>query len=125
MFVQDFATWVLLAQEQVPQGANGAARNPLFDMLPLMVGIVFLYIFLIHRPQKKERETRESMLKSLKKNDRVLTSGGIYGVVSNVRPEVDEITIKVDEAVGAKLRMSLGAIARVIRDDAPEEKAAK
>jgi preprotein translocase subunit YajC len=54
------------------------------------------------------------MLSNLKKNDRVVTVGGIYGVVSNVHREADEVTLKVDESTNTKLRVTMASIARVL-----------
>ena len=61
----------------------------------------------------------------MKKNDRVLTTGGIYGVVTNVHREANEVTIKVDESTNTKLRMTLGSIAQVLGDEPSEEGASK
>jgi preprotein translocase subunit YajC len=57
------------------------------------------------------------MLGNMKKNDRIVTVGGIMGVVTNVDRDKNEVTIKVDESSGTKLRMTLGSIARVVVDD--------
>jgi preprotein translocase subunit YajC len=65
------------------------------------------------------------MLKTIKKNDRVITVGGIYGVVANVHREVDEVTIKVDESTNTKLRMTLGSISRVLGEGPSTEQPAK
>ena len=59
----------------------------------------------------------------MKKNDRVLTASGIYGVVTNVHREANEVTVRVDEATNAKLRMTLSSIAEVLGDAPPEETA--
>jgi preprotein translocase subunit YajC len=61
------------------------------------------------------------MLAGLKKNDRVITSSGIYGVVTSVQADADEVTIRVDEASNAKLRLTLSAIARVLGDETGAE----
>ena len=58
------------------------------------------------------------MLGALKKNDRVITAGGVYGVVTNVHREADEVTLKVDESSNVKLRVTLSSIARVLGDEA-------
>ena len=63
------------------------------------------------------------MLAQVKKNDRVIAAGGIYGVVTNVRPEADEVTVKVDEATNTKIRMTLSSIISVIRDESSDDKA--
>ena len=52
----------------------------------------------------------------------MVTIGGIYGVVTNVHREADEVTIKVDEATNTKLRMTLGSIARVLVDEPSGDK---
>jgi preprotein translocase subunit YajC len=85
-------------------------------MLPAMISIALVFWFLFLRPQRKEQQTRQAMISNMKKNDRVVTVGGIYGVVTNVHREADEVTIKVDEATNTKLRVTLGAISRVIGD---------
>ena len=50
----------------------------------------------------------------------MVTIGGIYGTVTNVQRESDEVTLKVDEATNAKLRVTLNSIARVITEDDAE-----
>jgi preprotein translocase subunit YajC len=62
------------------------------------------------------------MLSALKKNDRVVTIGGIKGIVTNVQRDADEVTINVDESSGTKLRVTVASIARVER---PGERAAQ
>lgn len=91
------------------------------QILTLVVPIGFLFYFLMIRPQQKERAQRQSMLDALKKNDRVVTIGGIYGVVMNVHREADEVTIKVDEANNTKLRVTFGAIARITAEESSGE----
>jgi preprotein translocase subunit YajC len=88
-------------------------------MLPGMILIALLFWFLFLRPQRKEQQQRQSMISNMKKNDRVVTVGGIYGVVTNVHREADEVTIKVDEATNTKLRVTLGSISRVMGDQPP------
>jgi preprotein translocase subunit YajC len=56
----------------------------------------------------------------LKENDRVVTVGGIYGVVTNVQRDAERVTIRVDESTGAKLRVNMSAIARVLTGDEQE-----
>ena len=61
----------------------------------------------------------------MKKNDRVVTIGGIYGVVMNVHREADEVTLKVDETTNTKLRVTLSSIARIISGETAAEDSAK
>ena len=81
-----------------------------------------LFYFIIIRPQRREQQQRKQLLKEIKKNDRVVTIGGIYGVVTNVKRENDEVTIKVDESSNTKLRITFSSISRVITDDSSSDK---
>ena len=56
---------------------------------------------------------RESLLANLKKNDEVLTSSGIIGVVQNLRPEEDEVTVRIDD--NCKVRMKKSSIVQIIK----------
>jgi preprotein translocase subunit YajC len=89
------------------------AAEPSFTPTLLMFAALFaIMYFLIWRPQKKREEERQEMLKRLKKNDHVVTSGGIHGVVTSVKD--DEVTLKVDEAQNVKIRFARSAIAGIV-----------
>ena len=105
------------------QDAEKPAGEPtdLFGMLLPFVAIFALFYFLLIRPQRREQARRRSMLAAVKKNDRVITAGGVYGVVTNVHQEDDEITVKVDEANNTKLRLTLSSISRVLGDEPADE----
>jgi preprotein translocase subunit YajC len=111
--------------EKVAGEAKDAAatQSPLgglsFPLLILMLGIVFYLMIL--RPQKKEQKKRLDWLNNLKKNDRVVTIGGIYGTVMNAKRESDEVILKVDETNDTKIRVIYNAIARVIVDEPKDE----
>jgi len=85
-------------------------------LAPLLVMGV-LYFMIVHRPQRREQTERMAMLSNLKKNDHVLLSSGIYGVVTNVRPDADEVTVRVDETSNTRLRVTRASVARIIVDD--------
>lgn len=108
---------ILLAQE--------GGGFPMQSILMIWVPIGFLFWFLMIRPQQQERKRREAMLAAMKKNDRVITVGGIYGVVTNVHREADEVTIKVDESANVKLRVTVGSIARVLIDHGSSDASSK
>lgn len=116
--------WAQVAAADAP--APEAAPQPpgLTAFLPAVVGAMVLYYFLIIRPDRRKQTSQRSQLETLKKNDRVVTIGGIYGVVMNVQRETDEVTLKVDEATNTKIRVTLGAIARVVGDEPAAEKPA-
>lgn len=80
--------------------------NPLINLMPL-VFIFIIFYFLLIRPQQKKQVEHQKMLSQLKKNDEVVTAGGIYGVVMNVKD--DTIVLKVDDNV--KIEVQKGSIA--------------
>jgi preprotein translocase subunit YajC len=68
--------------------------------------------FMMFRGPKKRQQQQQQMVKSLKKNDRVQTVGGILGTVLDVND--NEITIKIDESNNTKIKVLPSAINRVI-----------
>ena len=95
--------------------AGTAAGPSLFSGLPLFAGMFLIFYILVFRPQSQERKSRETMIKNLKKHDEVVTTGGIFGTVMNVRPE--SITLRVDENVRVEVEPS--AISRLVKPKSP------
>ena len=96
------------------QGVADQAANPLFQMLPFVL-IFFIFYFLIIRPQQKKQKEHQVMLDELKKGDRVVTTGGIHGVVSKIGEGTvtleiaDKVRILVDRPqIGAMTREAKG-----------------
>lgn len=87
-----------------------ATPNPL-AMLPMFLMVFVIFYFLVFQPQSKQRKEHEKMLKELKKFDEVVTSGGVFGVIMNVRPE--SITLKIDENV--RIEVEPSAIMRLVK----------
>ena len=94
--------------------APGQGPNPLMGMMIYFVPIMLLFYFMMLRPNQRRERDRKNMLAALKKNDHVVTVGGIKGVVANVKPEEDEVVLRVDDDSGTKLRVVLSSIARVV-----------
>ena len=96
---------------QVGGGAGGF--DPL-SQIPWPLIIIALLAFYFPHDQAPTQGTGppRALLASLKKNDRVLTAGGVYGVITNVHREANEVTVKVDEATNTKLRMTLDSPSR-------------
>lgn len=69
----------LLAMSQSPEGGGG-----LIGMLPFIL-IIFIIYFLMIRPQSKKAKQHQLMLTELKKGDKIVTIGGIYGTVVEVK----------------------------------------
>jgi preprotein translocase subunit YajC len=108
---------LLLAQDQAPAPAD--PYQFIRFMGPLVV-IFALFYFMLIRPQKRKEQELRQMVHNLKENDRVVTIGGIYGVVTNVQRDAERVTIRVDEGTGAKLRVNMSAIARVLTGEDSE-----
>ncbi len=112
-----------------PGGPQEPNSGPLDALLRgpflLIILLVLAFYFVVMRPQRREQKKRQDMLTGVKKNDRVVTIGGIYGVVMNVHREADEVTLKVDEATNTKLRVTISSIARIISGESAEEESTK
>lgn len=102
------------------QAAAGSG-SMLMSVLPFGLIILIFYFFII-RPQNKKQKETEKMLSALKKGDKVVTVGGIHGVISSTKEKT--VIVKVDD--NAKIEFSRNAIATVIVDKAEKDsKAAK
>ncbi|NMB20765.1 MAG: preprotein translocase subunit YajC [Firmicutes bacterium] len=76
----------------------------------LIVGVLFY--FMIIRPQQKQQKERKAMLDALKKGDRIVTVGGIYGEL--VALKEDYVTLKVADKV--EIKVSRSGIGQVVKD---------
>ena len=83
-----------------PQGAGAEGTQsglaPLMQFIPLILIFVVFYFLLIRPQQKRQKELRE-MIDSLKKGDKVITNGGVYGEVENVKEH--SLILKVADKV--------------------------
>lgn len=101
---------ILLAQEQ----AEPATPLQIVIQLLPMVLIGVAAWALLFKPERERMKRQQDVLSGLKKNDRVLTSSGIYGTVANVDRDAGRVTLKVDEAANVKIQVALSSIASVI-----------
>lgn len=121
--------YLILAQTQTTTssatGAGGGAvkeAQPGFFsemqyMLPAMLAIMVLYFLLMVRPQQQEQSKVSEKLANLKKNDRVVTAGGILGTVVKSSAESEYTTIKIDETSNTKMQIRTSSIVRVLTDE--------
>jgi preprotein translocase subunit YajC len=104
------------------QAASQPSAQPLpwqYDpsrwLLPLMAVVIIFFLFSSSRAKKSEQAARDDMLKNLKRGDRVLTAGGIYATVVDVRDA--DVVLKVDEGTNTKIKFSRDAVKRVVTDE--------
>ncbi len=83
-------------------GAGGAGAM-LSSFLPLIL-IFGVFYFLLIRPQSKKAKEHKTMLENVKKGDKIITSGGIYGLIEGI--EGNTLTIKIAENVKIKIGRS-------------------
>lgn len=95
-------TYLLLVAQ--PAGTTGQS-NPLVTFLPLILVFVVFYFFMI-RPQMKKQKEMNSYRSTLKRGDKVITTGGIYGRVY----EVKETYVLVDVGGEVKLKIDKNAL---------------
>lgn len=95
----------------IQSSAGGAAIAA--QILPI-VAIVLVFYFIVIAPANKQRKKTQEMLSALKKGDRVVTSGGIYGTIQGVEAEV--VYLKIAENV--KVKIARSAVTGVLTGDA-------
>lgn len=107
-----------VAEKPEPPGAV----DLIGQLLLPVTAIGMLFYFMIYRPDQRKRQAHENLLKEMKKNDRVVTIGGILGTLVSVQKDSDEVTIKVDDSNNTKIRMLRSSIARVLIPESGEKK---
>lgn len=108
--------WTAACLAQADAGGGKAAPPPIVQFLPLVAIGIAAYL-LLFRPERERLKKQQAMLTNLKKNDRVVTSGGIYGTVAAVDRDADRVSLRVDDSANVKLSVTLSSIARVLAGD--------
>jgi preprotein translocase subunit YajC len=102
-------------------GQGGAAspggQGGFTAFIPLILMFVIFY-FLLIRPQQKKQKEHQEMLNSLKKGDRIITGGGIYGRIISV----DDSTLSVEIADKVRVKVNRGSIAGVVTKNSQNDK---
>ncbi|MEI8349986.1 MAG: preprotein translocase subunit YajC [Candidatus Omnitrophota bacterium] len=83
----------------------------LFGIVPLIFFVLMLYFF-IFRPQQREQKRHREMIGNLKKNDEVVTLGGIHGTVIQVKEKT--FVVRIDDS--AKIEVDKSAISYVVKE---------
>ncbi len=98
------------------QGAGQAQGGGFSVFIPLILMFIIFYFLLIRPQQKKVKQHRE-MLASLRKGDRVVTAGGIHGVITNI----SDNTVTLEVAPKVKIKVQKSSISYVIGRGAQQE----
>jgi preprotein translocase subunit YajC len=101
-------------------GAAGPSVNPLVQMAPMLAMFAVLFYFIMIRPQQREQKDRKQKLDALKKNDKVLTIGGIIGTIVDLSGDGKRVTLRVDD--GTRIKFTRGSI-QGLYDDSDGDRA--
>lgn len=96
-----------------PQGDDA---NPIASLLPLVLIIAVFYFFMIRPQMKKQKEVRQ-FREGIKKGDKVLTVGGIYGKVN----ELKETTVILEIAEGVRIKVDKAGLVKDMADVAASQ----
>ena len=102
-------------------GSAGGGSGQLFTTFITFGLVILIFYFLIIRPQSKRQKETKRMIETLKKGDRVVTVGGIRGLVVSVKDEV--VILKVDD--NTKLELNKSAVSNVVEQAAAKQEGKK
>ncbi|MCG6913571.1 preprotein translocase subunit YajC [bacterium BMS3Abin03] len=91
-----------------PQGEGGGGS--LVSTIIMFGAIFLIFYFMIIRPQQKRAKERQKLLSNLEKGDKVVTSGGIHGIISGI----DEKTVLLQVSDNLKMKVDRSAIGQVL-----------
>ncbi|MFT5368017.1 MAG: preprotein translocase subunit YajC [Candidatus Latescibacterota bacterium] len=109
-FILNFVFHIQEAAAMGGQTGTGEQPNMLVTMLPFVLMFVVMY-FLIIRPQHKKQKDQQTMIDALKKGDKVVTSGGVHGTITNVKDKEGILVVQVAKDV--QIEVSRGSITKV------------
>src|SRR5881397_4146005 len=107
-----------IAFAQAAPGLGGP--NSMMILLPFILIFVIMY-FMVIRPQQKKSKEHQELLNKLKKNDEVMTSGGIYGKVIDLK----ETVVTLEVAPNVRIRVHRPQISAVVTGEKSSSKEAK
>ncbi|MDR1940736.1 MAG: preprotein translocase subunit YajC [Endomicrobium sp.] len=106
----NFLAFILLSLTAMPSlvFADASPLSGFGGLMPLIFIFIFFYLFLL-RPQQKKAKDHQALLNTLKKDDKIITSGGIYACVVSVEGSV--VKIKIAEGVNIQIeKQSISAV---------------
>jgi preprotein translocase subunit YajC len=106
-------TGTIYAMAGPPGGGSGEAQGPaamFSSFLPLILIFVIFY-FLLIRPQSKKAKEHKQMLENIKKGDKVMTNGGIYGLIEDI--DGDAVTLKIGIKDDVRIKINRNYVANL------------
>lgn len=107
---------------QTAEAAAAAPTNSLTSFIPLIL-IFGIFYFLIIRPQSKKMKEHQALVNGLKNGNKVITSGGIIGVVKNVLTKENQVEVEIAEGVIVKILKN--HVADLVKDESKTESKAE
>ncbi len=107
---------LLLAQGETAEAPPLTPTQQFFSSpLPLLAGLMALFFIVVMLPERRRKADEANRLSAVKKNDRIVTIGGIHGVVAAIADN-DTVTIRLDESGNTRMKIDRKAIARILTE---------
>lgn len=101
--------------KEAGEGAGNSGGFGSMQFIFLMIAATVMMMLLM-RPRKVDQD-QAKRLAGLKKNDRIVTAGGIIGTVLSIRDDNNTVTLRIDEATNTKIQILKSAISKVLGDE--------
>ena len=86
------------------------------------MGLFFLFYFIFILPERRKKADEKKMMSAVKKNDRIVTIGGIHGTIVAAPADSNVVTIKIDESSNTRVKLNRSAIATIVPDKESSDK---
>jgi preprotein translocase subunit YajC len=101
---------ILAMAGSTPAGTEANPQGQMLQMVGMFAIMGAMFYFLMIRPQQKQRKQHEAMLNNLKTGDKIITTGGLFGIVSNVKDK--SVMVKIADNV--KVEIARSAVTAVV-----------
>ncbi len=122
-------TWLAQIPPQSDVPADAATAPPAGPggfgtwqcLLPAAAGLMLMYLMMAAKPRQADAQKSREQMSSLKKNDKVITAGGIFGIVVQASSDSEYVTIRIDETNNTRIKILKSSIGKVIAEDTTEK----